>query len=787
MSAMEPVHRILKQPAHLVRLQTLRSREPPSRRRAAARRVCREFHLTDARGRGRERSCRAVRNDLERARQLRLPAPREGRGGGAPRRLGTAVPVPSGVPSEAGALHDLCLVPVTGEADRRIWNELRFREHPCGAAMQVGAQLRYRVRSEHGILGALGFSAPALRLASRDRWIGWDETARSQHLNHAVIGRSRFLIRPSVRCRNLGSRVLGRALARLPDEIEARYGYRPLLVETFVDPETHAGTVFAAAGWERVGETTGRGRFARPGQERRSVKAVWMRPLRSDWRAVLGVAPAPAEALGPADGRERGSWTANEFGGAPLGDRRLSRRLVTSASLMADQPGASFPAAARGQRALVTGYYRMIDPPAASAVTPEAILAPHRERTRRRMASCTTVLMIQDGSDLNFATHPKCGELGLIGRNRNASGTRGLHLHSTLAVDADTGIPLGVPRIESDAPDGRAEKGKPLEERKSARWMRGLRDTSELVPDGVRVVSVLDREADFFARFAERQRLGTVDLRVRARHNRSLGKDEEKLFEPRATEPSAGSLEIEIARPSARTSTRTQKDKALREARVAKVSLQFRRFDLPPPGNGTGSHDPVPMTAVRRTEEDPPAGVEPRHGILLTSLPVSTRKEARRVRERYRRRGRIEDWHRVLKRGCKAEFLHHREGHRIERAVTIKAVIAWRLFARVLLGRETPERPAEVRFCKTEILVLKAFARRHKLRRPPDHLGHAVRTLAIFGGYLDRRSDPPPGPTVVWRGYTHMAILTQGCEWVLEMDQSSELYQELRPDKTCES
>ncbi len=302
---MEPVHRILKQPAHLVRLQTLRSREPPSRRRAAARRVGREFPLTDARGRGRERSCRAVRNDLERNRQVRVPAPRAGRGGGAPRRLGTAVPVPSGVPSEAGALHDLRLVPVTGEADRRIGNELRFREHPCGAAMQVGAQLRYRVRSEHGILGALGFAAPALRLTSRDRWIGWDETARSQHRNPAVIGLSRFLIRPSVRGRNLGSRVLGRALARLPDEIEARYGYRPLLVETFVDPETHAGTVFAAAGWERVGETTGRGRCARPGQERRSVKAMWMRPLRSDGRAVLGGAPAPAEALGPADGRER--------------------------------------------------------------------------------------------------------------------------------------------------------------------------------------------------------------------------------------------------------------------------------------------------------------------------------------------------------------------------------------------------------------------------------------------------------------------------------------------------
>ncbi len=356
LSAMEPVHRILRQPAHLRRLQALRSREPPARRRAGVRRVCREFRLIDARGRWRERSCQAVLEDLEPTRQVQLPPPRRGLGGGALRRLGAGVPAPSAVPPEAGALHDLRLVPVTGEADRRIGNELRFREHPCGAVRHVGAQLRYRVRSEHGILGALGFAAPALRLASRDRWIGWDETLRSQHLNPAGIG----LSRPSVRGRNLDSRGLGRALARLPDEIEVRYGDRPLRVETFVDPEIHAGTVFAAAGWERVGETTGRGRFARPGPARRSVKAVGMHPLRSDGRRILGVASAAVEALGPADGRERGSGAANEFGGAPLGDRRIRRRWVTSASLMADPPGASFPAAAQGRRAPVTGYYRRI-------------------------------------------------------------------------------------------------------------------------------------------------------------------------------------------------------------------------------------------------------------------------------------------------------------------------------------------------------------------------------------------------------------------------------------------
>ncbi len=785
MLGMEPVHRVLAQPGQMARLQTLLAETQPASRRAAARLVCREWGLIDARGRLRERSCRAVLVNLERAGRVSLPAPLRPGGGGAPRGLDTAVPSPSAVPSEVTAVEDLRLVLVTGEQNRRVWNELMRREHPCGAVTHVGAQLRYLVVSAHGLLGAVGFAAPALRLAARDQWIGWDETVRSQQLQHTVMGLSRFLIRPGVSCRNLGSRVLGMVVQRLADDMERRYGYRPLLVETFVDTQTHAGTVYAAAGWTRVGATTGRGRFARSGEARRSIKAVWVCPLRRDWRQQLGVESTALPPLGAAEGLERGRWTENEFGGAPLGDQRLSRRLVTSATVMADQPSESFQAAAQGQRSLVAGHYRMIDQPADSAVTPEAILAPHRERTRRRMASCRTVLMIQDGSDLNFATHPKCGNLGLISRNAKSSGTLGLHMHSTLAVDADTGIPLGVTGIEYDAPDGRAEKGKPLEERKSARWLRGLRDTAAVVPEGVHAVAVLDREADFFALFAERRKLGTVDLLVRAKVNRSLGKDEAKLFEQLADEPAAGRLKIHVARLSARNSARGQKARKLREAREALVSLRFRRFDLPDTSRSGRAEASIPMTAVSVTEEDPPAGAEPLQWILLTSLPVTTKKEAQRILDLYRLRWRIEDWHRVLKSGCKAEFLNHREGERIERAVTIKAVIAWRLFAMVMLGRETPELPAEVLFSETEIMVLRDFAAHRQLDSRPDNLGNAVRTMAILGGYLNRRSDPPPGPTFIWRGYTQLATLAQSYERLLEMGPTSDLYHQLRPDKTC--
>ncbi len=595
-----------------------------------------------------------------------------------------------------------------------------------------------------------------------------------------MICLSRFLIRPMTRCGNLGSRALGLCLARLADDIEARYGWRPLLVETFVDSSAHAGTVFAAAGFVRIGETAGRGRFAGPDDAPLPVKSVWLRPLRRDWRRALGTEPRPLEAPVPGDGLERGRWTAAEFGGAPLGDRRLSRRLERSAAVMADDPGAPFTAAAQGDRALVAGHYRMIDRPAESEVTPENILAPHRERTRRRMAGCRTVLMIQDGSDLNFATHPKCGNLGLIG----AKGTLGLHMHTTLAVDAATGIPLGVARIEYDAPDGRAEAGKPLEERKSGRWLRGLRDSAAATPEGARAVAVLDREGDFFALFAERRRLGNIDLLVRAKVNRSLAPDQAKLFDQLAAEPPAGRMTVRLDRQSARNSARTQKAKPERAAREAEAALRFRRFDIPPPKGGDSREAPVSLTAVSVCEEQPPEGCEPLRQTLLTSLPVTTPAEAERVVEQYALRWRIEDWHRILKSGCKAEHLNHRDGERIERAVTIKAVIAWRLFVMVMLGRETPELPAEMLFSDTEIMVLKDFAADRRLKPQPDNLGHAVLVMAVMGGYLNRRSDPPPGHRIIWRGYASLADQTRCCERLLRLGRSSLVYHRLRPDKT---
>ena len=556
-----------------------------------------------------------------------------------------------------------------------------------------------------------------------------------------------------------------------------RYGYRPLLVETFVSQD-RPGTSLAAANWQCIGATAGRGRFAASGTQL-GAKAIWLYPLARNWRAQLGLPEPGVEALAAGAGLASDEWAQNEFGAAPLGDVRLSRRLVQSVQIQAAAPTKSFPGAAQKDLAAVRGYYRMIDQPADSELTPENILAPHRQRTLQRMQGQSAVLCIQDGTDLNFAEHPGCVGLGLISRNKGSQGTLGIHMHSTLVVNGE-GIPLGVPQIQYEAPDGQAEKHKPLEQRKTMRWMRGLRGCAELAQQlqGVRPVSVLDREGDVYAIFAEQQRLGTVDLLVRAQHDRVVCPGGPKLFEAVREQAAQGRLEIHVARQSARRSSRGQPGRSAREERVAEVDLRWRAVQLRDPQRREAA---LQLHLVHVREESAPEGVERLEWFLLTSLAVQTRQDAERMLEWYRLRWRIEDWHRVLKSGCKVEYLGHRQGERIERAVTINAVIAWRLAAMTLMGRDTPELPPETFFSEIEIAALEDFAKDRRLEQP-DNLGRAVRTLAMLGGYLNfkRKRYAHPGHQVMWEGYIRLATITQWVERTRRLNESSKLYQKMR-------
>ncbi len=129
-------------------------------------------------------------------------------------------------------------------------------EHGLGAGSEAGDRLCQLVIEGGKLAGVLVWCAAAWHLKDRDEAVGWDAATRSERLK-LVVQLRRFLVLEEARRPNLGSRCLGAGMSELVAQWESEHGYRPLLAESFSDPETHAGTVYKATNWTQAGTTKG--------------------------------------------------------------------------------------------------------------------------------------------------------------------------------------------------------------------------------------------------------------------------------------------------------------------------------------------------------------------------------------------------------------------------------------------------------------------------------------------------------------------------------------------------
>lgn len=249
--------------------------------------VCELLGWKRAGGSLKGRECREFLERLESTGVLGLPEKRQTRPMGSPTRIplterGNACAVIAGSVEEFAPVR---LDRVQSKEERLLFRELVGRHHYLGYAVPFGAQLQYLVfisRPERALVGCVQFSSPAWRMKARDQWIGWDDTTRTRALQR-VVTNSRFLILPWVHIKNLASTVLSLALRRLVIDWEARYGVRPLLVETLVDPGRFTGGCYRAANWIALGATAGRGRMDRAHQRHGAApKQLLLYPLDRD-------------------------------------------------------------------------------------------------------------------------------------------------------------------------------------------------------------------------------------------------------------------------------------------------------------------------------------------------------------------------------------------------------------------------------------------------------------------------------------------------------------------------
>jgi hypothetical protein len=718
MKAQNQIKRNLLQPSRIEYIRELLGCKQIRHRTELAEIVCEQFGFYDPRGQPQLSGCLKALRELEAAEHFILPTAKLKTGQKSPRRLSEPVELPTGIPEEVSELSGLTLILVETTSQMRLWNEMMLSEHPLGAGPLVGRQLRYLIGSEHGWLGGFGFAAPALQLTDRDRWIGWDTEERRKYL-HTVVGMSRFLIRPSVKCRNLASKVLSMSMSVLADDFERKYKYRPLLVESFVDTKKYSGVCYRASNWIPVGKTKGRGRQDRFTKANLSFKTIYMFPLESDFRERMELSPAVGQgALEPGEGLEADKWAEREFGGAPLGDIRLSKRLVKVAAAKAEEPGRAFSGVAKGDWASVKAYYRLIDQPEESAINISNILLPHRGRTIRRMQGQKTVLCIQDGSDLNYTNLAQCKGLGVLGKNQTGAKSRGLHLHTTLAV-APNGLPLGVLRIQCPAPgekslqEDRPVTAIPIEEKKTFCWIEHHRDLVELSVNTphTRLIDICDREADIFELFDEQRQNSRVDLLIRARYNRNITEEPFKLFTAVGQEPVQSRVRINIPRQSTRPKQSKQKSRPKRPGRIVNLQVRYKHLQIRP-ARYHGDKAPIDICVIHALEENPSPSTRTVEWYLLTTIKITSPADAEQCLRWYCLRWRIEDWHRVLKSGCRIEDIAHKTSERLRRAIAINCVIAWRIMLMTLLGRETPELPAETMFSDIELRTLRAYAKK---------------------------------------------------------------------------
>ena len=469
-------------------------------------------------------------------------------------------------------------------------------------------------------------------------------------------------------------------------------------------------------------------------------------------------------------------WASDEFKDVDLGDKRLDERLVNMCDTFSESPESSINHACEdwGETKAAYRFFQNDN------VDVDKIIKAHRLKTFTRASKHETVLAIQDTSYIMYTNHPKTKGLCKIStRSKKSDADRkyakGLVMHACLAVTTK-GTPLGLLDQNIYARKTRSEvKAKtqderniPVEEKDSFRWIKSMANYQNF-SSLTNVVTVCDRECDFYDFFKSAEKMNSTVL-IRASQNRTVNKRSRcarvnavKLWDHIKSQQEIGSYVLDIK------GVKKSKTTVGRTARTAKMSVKFGEFKMNPPESinkhNTEALVELKMWAVYVLEIDPPAGEAPVEWMLLTNQPVSTMEQAQEKVYWYSLRWRIEMYFKVVKSGFNVEKCRLGTADRLIRYLTVMSVVAWRLFMITLIGRTNPSLSCAGFLSDQEVKVLEAKStRKGQPPKPVATIAEAVIMIARLGGYLARKSDPPPGSITLWRGWKRLVDLTEGWE-----------------------
>jgi Transposase DNA-binding/Transposase Tn5 dimerisation domain len=452
-------------------------------------------------------------------------------------------------------------------------------------------------------------------------------------------------------------------------------------------------------------------------------------------------------------------WVKDELESTDLGDERLDARLELLLSALGNRPNLSIPAACGG-RAELKAAYRFFDN---ERVTFDSVLRAHTVRTLQRLAEQKTVLLVQDTSEIELSRPEQ--EVAGVGELDGAR--RGFLLHEMQAFTPE-GIPLGtvwatiINRTDglshaSAAEKNRQRKHTPIEEKESMRWLTGLREARAVAQQlpGVHCVCVADSEADIYEWFAEPRGEQPVHWLIRACEDRALQNEAVHLREQVLTTPVLYEVELKVREHKAKTAVLERGRGRSRASRRATVAVRATTVTLRPPYRFDRRLPPITVQVVLVHEANPPAGEPPVEWILVTTLPIDTRKQVRLIVEYYCVRWCIEILFRTLKSGCRIEQRRFEDVDRLLPCLALYLIAAWRTLFVCRLGRECPDLDCEAIFEPSEWKAVWVAVHREKPPKKAPKLSEMVHLIASLGGYVERPQSEP-GAQTVWIGLQRM-------------------------------
>lgn len=427
-----------------------------------------------------------------------------------------------------------------------------------------------------------------------------------------------------------------------------------------------------------------------------------------------------------------------------INDRRLERRLQTTAEILERNPESSIPAACKTM-AKTKATYRLLGN---NKLNSNVIIDSHRQETIKRIKGHNIVLIPQDTSSLNFSTHKKTEGLGPLGIGDSLIG---LLMHTAMCLTTE-GVPLGIlgQKIWARNPDEHGKSSKrhilPIEDKESYKWLEMLELSLQGLPKETMAVTVADREADIYE-FVHKAIQLKSHLLIRAMHDRRVANEQKRLYSQIETNPAIGECTVQVPHNT----------KLNIEAREAKLIVKSFKTEICPPQRMDRSLPNLSVSVVYAAEQSSPKGVEPIRWLLLTTLDVPNFEAAIEKIEWYCHRWKIERFHYVLKSGCEIEELQLETSVRLKNAIALYSVLAWKLTWITYQSRQTPDAQCSMILDEMEWKVLYRLVNpKSTLPKEAPTLKESVVLIARLGGFLARKNDGDPGIKVLWRGFHHL-------------------------------